>query len=90
MPALRGGRAGFVDDDVLAAAGDDEARRAGTERAAPIWLAMMPEGTNMAAGLPTPVGVGLLELVDGGVLAVAGRRPRRPRPWPGASPGVGG
>ena len=59
----------LVDDDVLAAAGDDEAPGP-AEHAEGDLVGHDPGGDEEGGGLAHPLGVGLLERVDGRVLAV--------------------
>ncbi len=68
-PGVAGGGAVLVDDDVLAATGDDE--RAGTAEDAEGELVGHDPGRDEDGGrLPHPVGVDLLQGRHGGVLAV--------------------
>ena len=64
-------RAALVRHDVLAPPGHHRgARRRRATRSA-TWLAIVPDGTNSAASLPTRSAKRCLEAVDGGVLAEA-------------------
>ena len=85
---VAGGRAVLVGDEVRRRPATTVVPAAARTRTA-IWLAMVPDGTKRAAGLPTRAAKGLRVRSPSGPRR-SRRRPPRPPPWPGAWPGWAG